>query len=194
MTLEDFKQIFKNYNVPTELIALYHFQYKNNVLYRYPFYADFYLDNTYTWVSDDKQLEKEFNDDVIAFAGSDGAGGYFAFWLQDGLTDLTKTPIIHMDSEGGGDLICKNINDLLTIMTSDLYEGIYDPDMADPSDFITEYRAWAKDTLNIESIIVDLSKAEEYEIVIEVQKMKDEVLDLFGEKYEQWKPKFFHDY
>ena len=192
ITLDKYKEIFKEYEMPKEIIELFLFQFgKNNDSFIYPFYMDFVLDNEFTWFCEDSDKEKELLNSVIAFASSDGSGGYFAFWLQEENKDLSNTPIIHISSEGGSHLVCKNIYDLLIIMTGDLDHTTVDPD-SDPSDYSNDYKNWAKETFNIDAI--DVQNTEDYETPSEVEKIIENVNNMYEDKYITWKAKFFHDY
>ncbi len=178
--------------MPKEIIELFLFQFgKNNNLFLYPFYMDFVLDDEFTWFCEDNDKQIELLNSIIAFASSDGAGGYFAFWLQDENDDLSNTPIIHIDSEGGSHLVCKNINDLLIIMTGDLDHTIVNSDK-DPSDYANEYKNWVKKTFNIDS--VDVENTEDYESPLKVEKIIENVNNMYEDKYKIWKARFFHDY
>jgi hypothetical protein len=188
ITFEKYKEIFREYKVPKEIEELYYFQYgRNNEKFIYPFYMDFVLNNDFTWYLEDKDKEKDLLNSIIAFASSDGAGGYFAFWLQEGNNDLSNTPIIHIDSEGGSYLVCKNIHDLLVIMTADLDHTIVIPDK-EASDYAEEYKKWAKETFNIDAVSIE--NTQEYESPIEIKKIIDEAEEIYGEQYTLWKEKF----
>jgi len=185
---EKYKKIFRGYHVPKEIKELFLFQYgKNNDQFIYPFYMDFVLNNDFTWYLENKEKEKELLNSIIAFASSDGAGGYFVFWLQDGNDNLSNTPIIHINSEGGSHLVCKDIHDLLVIMTGDLDHTIVVPDF-DPSDYTNEYKSWVKEVFDIDA--VNIENTEDYESPLEIKKIINDAYEIYGKQYTKWKEKF----
>lgn len=73
--------------------------------------------------------DSTFISGLIPFAQANHSGSFYAFWLKDGIKDITNAPIVVFGDEGGQFVVAKDLDDLLRMIALDneafiLSEGV----------------------------------------------------------------------
>ncbi|SHH20236.1 hypothetical protein SAMN05444372_1232 [Flavobacterium micromati] len=157
LTKEVFMKAFCDYKVPDDLIMLFEFA---EIYGHFDYSESFYLttkDDTglKTWTE-----EMEFRNAFIEFAGANGTGSDYGFWIID--KNLNKCPIVIFGDEGGIHIIAENIRQLLQLVTFDhepyvSFEDVYYYIDDEENDYEhsrshTEYTNWVKENFNLNPI------------------------------------------
>lgn len=114
-SFEEFASQFGDYKLPDDLIKLYEFQQEYG--------SETYSECFGLTVTEDKtgiktwSEEEEFYNSFIEFAGANGSGSSYAYWLID--QDLNNCPIIVFGDEGGIHVVAENIRKLIHLLTLD---------------------------------------------------------------------------
>ncbi|SEO22765.1 hypothetical protein SAMN05444671_0615 [Flavobacterium sp. CF108] len=170
-SLEEFSVQFGNYVLPEDLIKLYQFDQKyGSETYSECFGLLIYDDKTgiKTWSE-----EEEFYTSFIEFAGANGSGSSYAYWLID--KDLNNCPIVVFGDEGGIHVVAENTCKLIHLLTLDTeisvdFDNAYfykDEEYYEENENKEEFQQWAKKEFNLDPIesneetdeIVDEAKA-----------------------------------
>jgi hypothetical protein len=108
-----YKQQFSAYQMPVELEGLFRFEQQHEYDYAESFGLAKKIAGA-SWGVDDKK----FIDAFIEFAGANGSGSFYAFWLLS--TDLNKCPIVVFGDEGGVHVVAENLQQLMHLLSYDV--------------------------------------------------------------------------
>ena len=121
LSLNDYKQNFRPYEIPDVLIKLLEFEHDQSD----------YFSSGFELVDDDKTCVKTWSEN-LEFLGSffpigqaNGSGSTYAIWCRSG--ELASSPIVIFGDEGGIHIVAENLMELLRILTLDI-EPIVDLD------------------------------------------------------------------
>lgn len=171
-SLEDFAVQFGNYAIPEDLVKLYEFQEEyGSETYSECFGLLMINDKTgiKTWSE-----EEEFYNSFIEFAGANGSGSSYAYWLID--DDLNNCPIVVFGDEGGIHVVAENIRKLIHLLTLDTeisvdFDYCYfykDEEYYSENENKEEFHEWVKREFNLNAI----ESNEETEVIINEAKEK----------------------
>ncbi|AWK05920.1 hypothetical protein HYN56_17490 [Flavobacterium crocinum] len=171
-SLQDFAIQFGNYAIPEDLVKLYEFQKEyGSETYSECFGLLMINDKTgiKTWSE-----EEEFYNSFIEFAGANGSGSSYAYWLID--DDLNNCPIVVFGDEGGIHVVAENIRKLIHLLTLDTeisvdFDYCYfykDEEYYSENENKEEFHEWVKREFNLNAI----ESNEETEVIINEAKEK----------------------
>ncbi len=171
-SLEDFAVQFGHYTMPEDLVKLYNFQQQyGSETYSECFGLLIVGDKTgiKTWSE-----EEEFYNSFIEFAGANGSGSSYAYWLVD--TDLNNCPIVVFGDEGGIHVVAENTRKLIHLLTLDTeisvdFDYCYfykDDEYYEENENKEEFHEWVKSEFNLNA----LESNEETEVIINEAKEK----------------------
>ncbi|MCV2485030.1 hypothetical protein OD917_08855 [Flavobacterium sp. SH_e] len=171
-SLEEFADQFGNYKLPEDLVKLYEFEQEYGV--------ETYSECFGLTINDDKtgiktwSEEEEFYNSFIEFAGANGSGSSYAYWLID--KDLNNCPIVVFGDEGGVHVVAENTRKLIQLLTLDTeisvdfdYAYFYkDEEYYEESENKEEFQDWAKEQFGFNAI----ESNEEADEIVEQAKRK----------------------
>ncbi|WP_239455779.1 hypothetical protein [Flavobacterium ginsenosidimutans] len=171
-SLEEFAIQFGNYKLPEDLVKLYEFEQEYGV--------ETYSECFGLTINDDKtgiktwSEEEEFYNSFIEFAGANGSGSSYAYWLID--KDLNNCPIVVFGDEGGVHVVAENTRKLIQLLTLDTeisvdfdYAYFYkDEEYYEESENKEEFQEWAKEQFGFNAI----ESNEEADEIVEQAKRK----------------------
>ncbi|MFD2940391.1 hypothetical protein [Flavobacterium notoginsengisoli] len=171
-SLEDFEVQFGDYALPEDLIKLYKFQQEYGSETYSECFGLLIIDNKTgikTWSE-----EEEFYNSFIEFAGANGSGSSYAFWLID--NDLNNCPIVVFGDEGGIHVVAENIRKLIHLLTLDTeisvdFDSCYfykDEEYYEENENKEEFQKWVKTQFNLDA----LKSNEETEEILNEAKVK----------------------
>jgi hypothetical protein len=174
-SLEEYASQFGNYKVPEDLVKLYEFEQEYGV--------ETYSECFGLTITDDKtgiktwSEEEEFYNSFIEFAGANGSGSSYAYWIID--NDLNKCPIVVFGDEGGVHVVAENIQKLIQLLTLDTeisvdFDKAYfyqDEEYYEESENKEAFREWVKEEFNLDAI--------------ESNEEADEIVEQAQSKYKQ---------
>lgn len=174
-SLEEYAVQFGNYALPEDLVKLYEFDQKyGSETYSECFGLTITEEKTgiKTWSE-----EEEFYNSFIEFAGANGSGSSYAYWLID--NDLNNCPIVVFGDEGGIHVVAENIRKLIHILTLDTeisvdFDSAYfykDDEYYDENENKAEFHEWVKNEFNLDPI--------------ESNEETDEIVNQAKEKYKK---------
>ncbi len=174
-SLEEFSAQFGNYKLPEDLIKLYKFdQEYGSETYSECFGLTITEDKTgiKTWSE-----EEEFYNSFIEFAGANGSGSSYAYWLID--KDLNNCPIVVFGDEGGIHVVAENTRRLIHLLTLDTeisvdfdYAYFYkDDEYYEENENMSEFHEWVKNEFNLDAL--------------ETNEEADEIVNQAKSKYKQ---------
>ncbi len=184
-SLEEFAVQFGNYKMPKDLIKLYGFEQEYGVeSYSECFGLTITEDKTgiKTWSE-----EEEFYNSFIEFAGANGSGSSYAYWLID--KDLNNCPIVVFGDEGGVHIVAENTQKLIQLLTFDTeisvdFDKAYfyqDEEYYEESENKEEFRNWVKEEFGLDAVE---SNEEADEIVAQAQKIYKKKFNEFLLKFD----------
>ncbi|CAC9976068.1 hypothetical protein [Flavobacterium panici] len=155
-SLEEYSVQFGNYALPEDLVKLYEFDQKyGSETYSECFGLLIYDDKTgiKTWSE-----EEEFYNSFIEFAGANGSGSSYAYWLID--KDLNNCPIVVFGDEGGIHVVAENTRKLIHLLTLDTevsvdFDNAYfykDEEYYEENENKEEFQQWVKKEFNLNAI------------------------------------------
>lgn len=170
-SLEEYASQFGNYKLPEDLVKLFEFEQEYGV--------ETYSECFGLTITDDKtgiktwSEEEGFYNSFIEFAGANGSGSSYAYWIID--KDLNNCPIVVFGDEGGVHVVAENTQKLIQLLTLDTeisvdFDKAYfyqDEEYYEESENKEEFREWVKEGFNLDAID---SNEEADEIVEEAQK------------------------
>lgn len=170
-SLEEFALQFGDYKVPGDLAKLYEFEQEYSV--------ESYSECFGLTITDDKtgiktwSEEEAFYNSFIEFAGANGSGSSYAYWLID--QDLDNCPIVVFGDEGGVHIVAENTQKLIQLLTLDTeisvdFDKAYfyqDEEYYEESENKEEFRNWVKNEFDLDAIE---SNEEADEIVAQAQR------------------------
>ncbi len=171
-SLEEFATQFGNYKLPEDLVKLYEFEQEYGV--------ETYSECFGLTINDDKtgiktwSEEEEFYNSFIEFAGANGSGSSYGYWLID--EDLNNCPIVVFGDEGGVHVVAENTRKLIQLLTLDTeisvdfdYAYFYkDEEYYEESENKEEFQEWAKAQFGFNAI----ESNEEADEIVEQAKRK----------------------
>ncbi|WP_281233625.1 hypothetical protein [Flavobacterium gelatinilyticum] len=183
-TLDEFAAQFGDYELPDDLVKLYRFEKKyGSETYSECFGLRIIDDKTgiKTWSE-----EEEFYNSFIEFAGANGSGSSYAYWLID--DDLNNCPIVVFGDEGGIHVVAENIRRLIHLLTFDTeisvdfdYAYFYkDEEYYEENENKEIFLEWVKEEFNLNAIE---SSEETDEIVDQAKKKYKKKLNDFLVKF-----------
>lgn len=155
-SLEEFAVQFGNYKLPEDLVKLYEFEQEHGVeSYSECFGLTITEEKTgiKTWSE-----EEEFYNSFIEFAGANGSGSSYAYWLID--KDLNNCPIVVFGDEGGVHVVAENTRKLIQLLTLDTeisvdFDSAYfykDEEYYEESENKEEFQEWVKEQFGFDAI------------------------------------------
>lgn len=155
-SLEEFSAQFGSYALPKDLIKLYEFDQKYG--------SETYSECFGLTMTDDKtgiktwSEEEEFYNSFIEFAGANGSGSSYAYWLID--KNLNNCPIVVFGDEGGIHVVAENTRNLIHLLTFDTeisvdFDNAYfykDEEYYEENENMTEFHEWVKKEFNLDAI------------------------------------------
>ncbi|WP_246236374.1 hypothetical protein [Flavobacterium ajazii] len=174
-SLEEFAIQFGDCKVPQDLVKLYEFEQEYGVeSYSECFGLTITEDKTgiKTWSE-----EEEFYNSFIEFAGANGSGSSYAYWLID--KDLDNCPIVVFGDEGGVHIVAENIQKLIQLLTLDTeisvdFDKAYfykDEEYYEESENKKEFKEWVEKGFDFDAI--------------ETNEEADEIVEQAQRKYKQ---------
>jgi hypothetical protein len=174
-SLEEFAVQFGNYKLPEDLVKLYEFEQEHGV--------ESYSECFGLTITNDKigiktwSEEEEFYDSFIEFAGANGSGSSYAYWLID--KDLNNCPIVVFGDEGGVHVVAESTRKLIQLLTLDTeisvdFDSAYfykDEEYYEESENKEEFQEWVKEEFDLDAI--------------ETNEEADEIVDQAQRKYKQ---------
>ena len=171
-SLEEFSAQFGSYKVPEDLVKLYEFEQEyGSETYSECFGLRIIEDKTgiKTWSE-----KEEFYTSFIEFAGANGSGSTYAYWLID--SDINNCPIVVFGDEGGIHVVAENARKLIHLLTFDTeisvdFDNAYfyqDEEYYEENENKQEFQEWAKKEFNLDSI----TSNEETEEIVNEAKVK----------------------
>jgi hypothetical protein len=155
-SLEEFAVQFGSYKVPEDLVKLYEFEQEHGVeSYSECFGLTITEEKTgiKTWSE-----EEEFYNSFIEFAGANGSGSSYAYWLID--KDLNNCPIVVFGDEGGVHVVAESTRKLIQLLTLDTeisvdFDSAYfykDEEYYEESENKEEFQEWVKEQFGFDAI------------------------------------------
>lgn len=155
-SLEEFAVQFGNYKLPEDLVKLYDFEQEHGVeSYSECFGLTITEEKTgiKTWSE-----EEEFYNSFIEFAGANGSGSSYAYWLID--KDLNNCPIVVFGDEGGVHVVAESTRKLIQLLTLDTeisvdFDSAYfykDEEYYEESENKEEFQEWVKEQFGFDAI------------------------------------------
>ncbi|WP_264551032.1 hypothetical protein [Flavobacterium sp. N2038] len=155
-SLDEFSVQFGDYALPDDLIKLYEFEQEYG--------AENYSECFGLTITDDKRGIKtwseneEFYNSFIEFAGANGSGSSYAYWLID--NDLNNCPIVVFGDEGGIHVVAENTRKLIYLLTFDTeisvdFDNAYfykDEEYYEENENREEFQNWVKKEFNFDAI------------------------------------------
>jgi hypothetical protein len=155
-SLDEFSVQFGDYAVPDDLIKLYEFEQEYG--------AENYSECFGLTITDDKtgiktwSENEEFYNSFIEFAGANGSGSSYAYWLID--NDLNNCPIVVFGDEGGIHVVAENTRKLIHLLTFDTeisvdFDNAYfykDEEYYEENENREEFQDWVKKEFNFDAI------------------------------------------
>lgn len=155
-SLEDFSVQFGNYAIPEDLLKLYEFEQE--------FSAETYSECFGLTITNEKtgiktwSEKEEFYNSFIEFAGANGSGSSYAYWVID--NDLKNCPIVVFGDEGGIHVIAENTRKLIHLLTLDTeisvdFGSAYfykDDEYYEENENKEEFQQWVKKEFNLDPI------------------------------------------
>ncbi|MCP2025076.1 hypothetical protein L1276_000216 [Flavobacterium sp. HSC-32F16] len=174
-SLEEYAVQFGDYALPEDLVKLYEFdQQYGSETYSECFGLTITEDKTgiKTWSE-----EEEFYNSFIEFAGANGSGSSYAYWLIDKY--LNNCPIVVFGDEGGIHVVAENTRKLIHLLTLDTeisvdFDKAYfykDDEYYEDNENKTEFHDWVKKEFNLDPI--------------ESNEETDEIVNQAKEKYKK---------
>ena len=174
-SLEEFAVQFADYKLPQDLVKLYEFEQEYGV--------ESYSECFGLTITDDKtgiktwSEDEEFYNSFIEFAGANGSGSSYAYWLID--KDLNNCPIVVFGDEGGVHIVAENTQKLIQLLTLDTeisvdFDKAYfykDEEYYEESENKDEFQEWVKEQFNLDAI--------------EENEEADEIVEQAQRKYKQ---------
>lgn len=184
-SLEEFAAQFGNYVLPPDLVKLYEFdQEYGSETYSECFGLIIIEDKTgiKTWSE-----KEEFYTSFIEFAGANGSGSSYAYWLID--KDLNNCPIVVFGDEGGIHVVAENTRKLIHLLTFDTeisvdFDEAYfykDEEYYEENENKEAFEEWAKKEFDLDPIV---SNEETEEIVNEAKEKYKKRLNDFLTKFD----------
>ncbi|BFM45016.1 hypothetical protein CFS9_36570 [Flavobacterium sp. CFS9] len=147
-SLEEFAVQFGNYALPADLVKLYEFEQEYGPeTYSECFGLTITEDKTgiKTWSE-----KEEFYNSFIEFAGANGSGSSYAYWLIN--EDLNDCPIVVFGDEGGIHIVAENTSKLIHLLTLDTeisvdFDSVYfykDEEYYEENENKEEFQQWVK--------------------------------------------------
>lgn len=169
--MQEFAVQFGKYALPTDLVKLYEFEQKYGPeTYSECFGLTITEDKTgiKTWSE-----KEEFYNSFIEFAGANGSGSSYAYWLIN--EDLNDCPIVVFGDEGGIHIVAENISTLIHLLTLDTeisvdFDSAYfykDEEYYEENENKEEFQQWVKKEFSLDPLETN---EETEEIVSEAQK------------------------
>jgi hypothetical protein len=155
-SLEEFAVQFGSYKLPEDLVKLYEFEQEHGVeSYSECFGLTITEEKTgiKTWSE-----EEEFYKSFIEFAGANGSGSSYAYWLID--KDLNNCPIVVFGDEGGVHVVAESTRKLIQLLTLDTeisvdFDSAYfykDEEYYEESENKEEFQEWVKEQFGFDAI------------------------------------------
>ncbi|WP_427873712.1 hypothetical protein [Flavobacterium sp. MMS24-S5] len=155
-SLEEFAVQFGSYKLPEDLVKLYEFEQEHGVeSYSECFGLTITEEKTgiKTWSE-----EEEFYNSFIEFAGANGSGSSYAYWLID--KDLNNCPIVVFGDEGGVHVVAESTRKLIQLLTLDTeisvdFDSAYfykDEEYYEESENKEEFQEWVKEQFGFDAI------------------------------------------
>jgi hypothetical protein len=155
-SLEEFAVQFGSYKIPEDLVKLYEFEQEHGVeSYSECFGLTITEEKTgiKTWSE-----EEEFYNSFIEFAGANGSGSSYAYWLID--KDLNNCPIVVFGDEGGVHVVAESTRKLIQLLTLDTeisvdFDSAYfykDEEYYEESENKEEFQEWVKEQFGFDAI------------------------------------------
>jgi len=155
-SLEEFAVQFGSYKLPEDLVKLYEFEQEHGVeSYSECFGLTITEEKTgiKTWSE-----EEEFYNSFIEFAGANGSGSSYAYWLID--KDLNNCPIVVFGDEGGVHVVAESTRKLIQLLTLDTeisvdFDSAYfykDEEYYEESENKEEFQKWVKEQFGFDAI------------------------------------------
>lgn len=155
-SLEDFSVQFGSYAIPEDLLKLYEFEQE--------FSAETYSECFGLTITNEKtgiktwSEKEEFYNSFIEFAGANGSGSSYAYWLID--NDLNNCPIVVFGDEGGIHVVAENTRQLIHLLTLDTeisvdFDSAYfykDEEYYSENENKEEFQQWVKTEFNLDPI------------------------------------------
>ncbi|WDF65575.1 hypothetical protein [Flavobacterium sp. KACC 22763] len=174
-SLEEYASQFGNYKLPEDLVKLYEFEQEYGVeTYSECFGLTITEEKTgiKTWSE-----EEEFYNSFIEFAGANGSGSSYAYWIID--NDLNNCPIVVFGDEGGVHVVAESTQKLIQLLTLDTeisvdFDKAYfyqDEEYYEESENKEEFREWVKEEFNLNAV--------------ETNEEADEIVEETQRKYKQ---------
>ncbi|WP_343698075.1 hypothetical protein [Flavobacterium sp.] len=171
-TLEEYSVQFGGYALPEDLVKLYEFDQKYG--------SDTYSECFGLLVWNDKtgikswSEKEEFYNSFIEFAGANGSGSSYAYWLID--KDLNNCPIVVFGDEGGIHVVAENTRKLIHLLTLDTeisvdFDKAYfyqDEGYYEESENKEVFQEWVKNEFNLDPIETN----EETDVIVVEAKAK----------------------
>ncbi|MFH6991269.1 hypothetical protein [Flavobacterium sp. FlaQc-48] len=184
-SLEEFAAQFGSYALPQDLVKLYEFdQEYGSETYSECFGLRIIEDKTgiKTWSE-----KEEFYTSFIEFAGANGSGSSYAYWLID--KDLNNCPIVVFGDEGGIHVVAENTRKLIHLLTFDTeisvdFDEAYfykDEEYYEENENKEAFEEWAKKEFDLDPIV---SNEETEEIVNEAKEKYKKRLNDFLTKFD----------
>ncbi|MET3026001.1 hypothetical protein ABXT06_04935 [Flavobacterium sp. UW10123] len=174
-SLEEYASQFYDYILPEDLVKLYEFEQEHGVeTYSECFGLTITEEKTgiKTWSE-----EEEFYNSFIEFAGANGSGSSYAYWIID--KDLNNCPIVVFGDEGGVHVVAENTQKLIQLLTLDTeisvdFDKAYfyqDEEYYEESENKEEFCEWVKEEFSLNAI--------------ETNEEADEIVEEAQRKYKQ---------
>lgn len=155
-SLEDFSVQFGSYSIPEDLLKLYEFEQE--------FSAETYSQCFGLTITNEKtgiktwSEKEEFYNSFIEFAGANGSGSSYAYWVID--NDLKNCPIVVFGDEGGIHVVAENTCKLIHLLTLDTeisvdFDSAYffkDEEYYEENENKEEFQQWVKKEFNLDPI------------------------------------------
>jgi hypothetical protein len=155
-SLEEFAVQFGSYKLPEDLVKLYEFEQEHGV--------ESYSECFGLTITEEKRgiktwsEEEEFYNSFIEFAGANGSGSLYAYWLID--KDLNNCPIVVFGDEGGVHVVAESTRKLIQLLTLDTeisvdFDSAYfykDEEYYEESENLEEFQEWVKEQFGFDAI------------------------------------------
>uniref|UniRef100_UPI00035CD20A hypothetical protein n=1 Tax=Flavobacterium sp. WG21 TaxID=1229487 RepID=UPI00035CD20A len=155
-SLEEFAVQFGNYALPADLVKLYEFEQEYGPeTYSECFGLTITEDKTgiKTWSE-----KEEFYNSFIEFAGANGSGSSYAYWLIN--EDLNDCPIVVFGDEGGIHIVAENTSKLIHLLTLDTeisvdFDSAYfykDEEYYEENENKEDFQQWVKKEFSLDPL------------------------------------------
>lgn len=147
------------------------------------------FEHGFAW-SDDTLAQ--YNKHIRVFAGSDGTGGVYAFWIKNENIRLEDAPIVCYGSEGDIRIAAKNIRDLLRLLTFDaeIVEGTAHRDNdRERSENHHVFVKWLKEEFDLSPVGNEITVGDS-SYSRDVQKIISDAQDMFQDDFMSWHAQF----